>query len=599
MKGHLMPALPVELQPVFKTLEARAALSDHDISAAIAGVVDPRKKADEVVTDAMLAEAMAFDFCEDYQNAENGWGTYYGPQTIVPCEGGYREWPSIQTVSPKTLEYWGTRSTEAMHPVLKARYADLVWDLSPKVDGKRADIGCAHIAIDCYTQAIAGGLYQHRSEAVIYADRALTLAVALNDSARIATVRDAILNLDAPEASDDNGAGIAFDLLVGNKKVLLPAETLVKIIDSQERILAHGVENAEKEDGFPFSVDRAAERLSAHYRRQQKYVDLKRVAGLWARTKIAMARRVAPMLGAAWLRDVYTKLNDFGCPDEAETVAVVLRDLGKKSMDQMVQHTEKVEIPKKDVDDWTEGMLSGEVADVLMRIVREFIPDPDQIEEQLKELTKKAPLMSLLSISQVDADGRQVAKIGSVNDDLKGRVIQHMGQNLQFEGQFLHHLIHEFVARHKITAEMLLEEVSKSPLFEQSRKQVLKTGLEACLAGDHVVAAHVLIPQIEHALRLLAAGSGGTVYKPKRRYGGIQLKTLGDLLVDENVVRVLGDRVTLYFKVVFTDPRGWNLRNDLLHGIMNPDQLGWGSSERILHVILLLGSLRVDGDPGV
>jgi hypothetical protein len=62
---------------------------------------------------------------------------------------------------------------------------------------------------------------------------------------------------------------------------------------------------------------------------------------------------------------------------------------------------------------------------------------------------------------------------------------------------------------------------------------------------------------------------------------------------------VLGDRVTLYLKVVFTDPRGWNLRNDLLHGIMNPDQLGWGSSERILHVILLLGSLRVDGDPAV
>lgn len=586
-----MPALPVELQSVFERFDEKP-LARHDVSVAIRSVVDERRKAGEALGVELQAEAMAFDFCEDYQN--NHWGTYYGPQMIAPCEGGYTEWPSIQSVTPPTLHYWIQRSAEARHPVLKARYADLVWDLSFKINGKRASIACAHTAIDGYTKAIASSQYQHQGEAVTCAKRALALALTLGDKARIEAIRDAILALDAAQSPDNGGAGIAFDLLIGKKHLLLPADTSARIIGGEERALAHGVENAEKEEGFPFSVDRTAARLAAHYRSRQKYADVKRVGELWARAKIAMAKRAAPMLGAAWLRDVQAKLNEFGCTDEAEAVSLALRDLGKKSMEQMVEHTDRIEIPKKELDDWTDAMLAGELEDVLARLVNWFIPDPDEIEKEVRELATTAPLMSFLTMSQVDADGRQVAEIGSLNDDLEGRVIQHMGNNLRHWGPFLHHLVPQMLTRHKITAETLLEEVSKSPLFEKNRASIVRRGLVACLTGDHVVAAHILIPQIEHALRLLAVGTGGSAYKPNRRSAGIQLKTFGDLLSDEGAVRVLGERGTLYLRVLFTDPRGWNLRNDLLHGIINPDQLGWGSTERVLHVILLLGSLRAD-----
>jgi len=583
----------MELQPIFERIEQNPApLADYGVSAEINTVVEQRKSAGDAITIEMQAEAMAFDFCEDYEHDQTGWGTYYGPQTVVQREGRNVEWPSIQAVKPATLQYWQQRSEEAKHPVLKARYADLVWDLSPKVTSKRADIACVHTAIDSYAQAIAGGKYKDRNEAVTYADRALKLAVALHDETRIEAVRDAILTLDAAEAPDDEGGGIAFDLLVGNKKVLSSEQTLAKIISGQEHILSRSVQSAENEGGFPFSVDRTAERLAAYYRSGQKYDDVKRVGGLWARAKIAMANRAAPILGAEWLRDVFAKLKDFGCHHAAEAVSVVLRDLGKKLMGQMVEYTETIEIPKKEMDDSIDAILQGELADVLRRVVQTFVPDPDRIEKQVKELAKTTPLTSFLSISQVDADGRQVAQIGSIKDDLDGRVIRQMGQNLQFEAFFLRQLIKELVVRHSITSDNLIEEVSKSPLFEENRKATWRRGLEAYLAGDHLVAAHLLIPQIEHALRLLAVGAGGSAYKLNRRIGGIQLKTFGDLLIDRGVVRVLGGRTTAYLKVVFSDPRGLNLRNDLLHGIMDPQRLDWLATDRILHVILLLGSVR-------
>ena len=576
-----MSILPQELQSIFKRVEENAKpLSDVDVSAEINTYVDQQRKAGKPVTMEMQAEAMAFDFCEDYEDEKTGWG--------------YTEWPSIEAVTAGTLRYWEQRALETKHPALAARYADLVWDLSLRANGKRADVACARGAIDNYSNAIASGRYKHRNEAITFAGRALMLAVALNDKSRIEEVCNAILALDAAEAPEDDSAGIAFELLARNNKVLLSDETLSKILEGQEKSLARAVECAERDGEFPFSVDRTAEGLAAYYHSCQKYDDVRRVGGLWARAKISMAKRAGPMVGAAWLREVYAKLNDFGCSNEAEIVSLALRDLGKKSMDQMVEHTETIEIPRNEVDDWTNEMLSGELADVVRRVVVCFIPDPDKIQKQIKELEKTAPLMSFLSISQVDAEGRQVAEVGAVKDDLEGRVVYHMAQNLQFEAAFLRHLIKELVARHKVTSDMLIAEISKSPLIENGRRATWTRAFEASLAGDHVAAVHLFLPQIEHAVRLLAVGTGGSAYKPNRRYGGIQLKTLGDLLIDKGVLRVLGNKATTYLKVVLTDPRGWNLRNDLLHGITNPDQLGPWATDRLLHVALLLGSVRAN-----
>ena len=46
---------------------------------------------------AYLAEAIAFDFCENYPNGETGWGTYYGPMMVWSNDDG------TVSESPSTL----------------------------------------------------------------------------------------------------------------------------------------------------------------------------------------------------------------------------------------------------------------------------------------------------------------------------------------------------------------------------------------------------------------------------------------------------------------------------------------------------------------
>lgn len=108
-----------------------------------------------------------------------------------------------------------------------------------------------------------------------------------------------------------------------------------------------------------------------------------------------------------------------------------------------------------------------------------------------------------------------------------------------------------------------------------------------------VVAIHLLIPQIEEATRNLIELSGGVVLK-KNRGGGFQLKTFDDILRDEIITQVLGEDIQIYLRVLFTDQRGWNLRNDVCHGMSDISSFSYQSAERILHVLIILGAIATN-----
>lgn len=70
------------------------------------------------------------------------------------------------------------------------------------------------------------------------------------------------------------------------------------------------------------------------------------------------------------------------------------------------------------------------------------------------------------------------------------------------------------------------------------------------------------------------------------------LKTLDDLLREEAVTQSLGENVVHYFHVLFTDQRGWNIRNDVCHGITPVIAFSTQMTDRILHALLVLALLR-------
>jgi len=76
------------------------------------------------------------------------------------------------------------------------------------------------------------------------------------------------------------------------------------------------------------------------------------------------------------------------------------------------------------------------------------------------------------------------------------------------------------------------------------------------------------------------------------RKSGLVLKILDEILRDPVVEETFSTRVTKYMRTLFCDQRGWNVRNDVCHGITPPAGFNWMVAERLLHVLLLLGLVR-------
>lgn len=112
--------------------------------------------------------------------------------------------------------------------------------------------------------------------------------------------------------------------------------------------------------------------------------------------------------------------------------------------------------------------------------------------------------------------------------------------------------------------------VVNNPFVPRGREEIYARGLYAGLTGDFLVAAHLLIPQIEHSLRCLVKNRGKiTSWLDK----GIQDEYIMSVLFDKHeaeLKEILGEDIA--FELIGLLNRkgfGSNLRNLMAHGLMS------------------------------
>ena len=236
-------------------------------------------------------------------------------------------------------------------------------------------------------------------------------------------------------------------------------------------------------------------------------------------------------------------------------------------------------------------MTEGGLEEVFKRLTVQFLPRKDETISQMRDIAKTAVLSSLISKTVIDDDGRPLATIGPLEEDIDGNVIQHIAQDMSFSKFFLRSVIERLNERYNIDVEKILTYIYKSPIFNLEKKPILKAGLEAFLKNDHLVTIHLIVPQIEDTIRNFAQMLGRPIYKSHRQ-GGLLLRNFEELIRDEKVSEILGEDIVLYFRVLFTDQRGWNVRNSVCHGIAPMSEFNTAVADRVFHTLLLLGLIR-------
>jgi hypothetical protein len=584
------------IKAIKKTLSefenATEPFDEYSVSEAIRKLRDKDDKSEPPMD--WLAEYMAFGFYEDSSEQGSVWGTYFGPMMSARNQDGtVSEFPSIKRVTPEMLNYWSERAKQAKHPILKTRYAALVWEFSKHVTKKSADITMAHICIDNIIEMAKSLCHENECDVIQRMEYAVNLAISINDKTRLNKLRDAIIDFEDKVADDSKRGlwGFSFDTLLMNKKVQLSDGQTTKVVNTLEERLERVSDFDNKKSFDPFASESAATRLAQYYRRQNQPDDVKRVLLKYGNAFERASEGASSLLAIAWLQKVESVYRDFGLKDEADRILNVIRQRGPDVRKDMKPITVETEISREKMENYVNAMIDGELNAAMTRIAVHYIPKKDEAAQQLKDLAKEHPISFLFPTTIQDHNGRTIAHIGSLDKDLDGHVMRSITQDMQFSSIFLRNVLHKFREKFSVSSDSIVAELSKSPVFTKEKADIIKRGLDAYFDGDHLVAIHLLIPQIESAIRKLLELTGGTTYK-QGRSGGYFLKTFDEMLRDERIVLFMGEDVTFYLRILYTDPRGWNLRNDVCHGISLPKQFCVQVTDRIFHTLLLLGQVR-------
>lgn len=586
-------SVPASIQEVLRKAEQSDDLFDIEkIRAALSEVRGSLKDLSEGEHLGAWAEIAALSVMPSLRAAQP-WGTYYGPMfTMEAKDGRLHHGPDIPSANAAVVAYWSSRAKSTSHPILKARYADLVWDCGRLITGQKSDVEMAHIAIGAYLETLQNAKPDHLSFQI--AARACDLAIQINDAERVQCARATLLKLHRQGMAEHGTRWMAYDYLISRKQAGLTEDERESLISDLERTVAERSDTA----GPYFNhheVASAAERLIRQYTRLAKPDDIARVHAMWARGfEYSAKNSTSALLAAHEIRVSADHYRKAGLKPDEERLRLLLQDKLLASRSEMKTVGATINTPKEDVDKFLQGVVVEDPWQTLFNLAVAFIPNRNALQQEIRELADKTPLMSRIPLS-IMTDDRVTAKIGSVEEDPFGRLIHQTRLHFELSTRWLGWAVERATEKHNYAVEQYVAWINHSELYEDLN--LLHEGVRAWRDGDLVKAIHVLVPQIEHGLRSIVDKLAKPTTKPHPRAPGVSLAlNMGDILYDDDMpskLGAIGPNLFLYLQALYADPRGFNLRNEVAHGLLKSQEINSGVLLWVIHTLLVLGACKI------
>jgi lysyl-tRNA synthetase class 1 len=577
---------PTAIDEVVRRFDStQTPFSEFDVSRELNAARNSLKEPTEAENLGAWSETLAFALTPPAH--ENPWNTYFGPMASGTSKDGQKTYfPDVAGTPKEAVGHWSHRARTLSHPLLKARYGDLAWDMSQVIGQKKRDPEDARVAIDGYLASILMRAEPHeRFQAAI---RALDLASLISDPARVKNARDALMNLHREAVKADRGQWwFAVDRLIEDKKAVITDQERCELVADLEALIVRFTDQSKPEKFDPHSAQDAANRLIKHYRRTQQPDDVKRLHAIVARAFEHSASLGNAMLAAAFLQTAMDRYREAGMPDDSRRIRILMQTKIGEANAEMVPVGTEIKISFDNMEKFLDAVIGDNIGTSFARIAREFLLKRKGLEETIRKTSEQAPLMAHIP-QKIMADDFVAAKIGSVEDDPFGRLFHQAKFSFGFSGVWLHETFERLLEKHEVHPEHFVSWANRHCLFEDMA--LLLEGVRAWYQSDFAKTTHILIPQIEVALRSIADQAGLPVTKAHPKVAGTSVAIgMGDILYASTVTDVLGPDITLHLQALFADPRGLNLRNEMAHGLLGVSAFDGHLARLLIHCLLVLG----------
>lgn len=466
---------------------------------------------------------------------------------------------------------------------LRARLADLVW-----LKGKPRNAAFALKAIDAYISLpidtdtwIHGGrdcwpraISLARMLRAGAGDRLTQMEALVISAFNAATKTDGFLGLWLAELLKSNGLGRTLRADIARK-----LESLAHEFDGEgdlHRAREYFSAAADWQKAVPDEV-KAAEMTMA-------------VAEGWVKEAVARIASESPsnMVAASFYENAIQTYRMIPRSERAtyrvdERIAELrthLNDAGEKSLGEMgAVRTPGVDITQI-VENARKSVAGRSVQEALLAFAN--LHGGANVEEMRKsalERMRQHPLQSLFGATVMSRDGRVIAKrpamgLGAEPTEdgeiaIRAAMLQDYGilVGIVVQGD-IWPALEVLLLEHRLREADFVELASHSPIVPKDRSGLFGKGLFAGYDRDFVTALHLLIPQVEHMVRVHLKQAGAKTTNLDK--DGIEnengMSTLMDLPEAE---QVFGKDLAFELKSLFCDSFGPNLRNELAHGLLD------------------------------
>ncbi|MGB6409046.1 MAG: DUF4209 domain-containing protein [Planococcus donghaensis] len=540
-----------------------------------------------------VATAFVPDGSYDYE-----FDSYFKPLYIF----GDTIFPKLEDVSLEAIQYWITRAENTENVVLKARYADLVWNFSRFYKGEIENpFRFAIMAIESYLEIVEQRVIDQQLTINEYTIRALKLAKKLNLKEKIRDIQKVMISVESQINEDELIGlwGFSFDELILEKSTI-DDDQKTEIIDlihtRLERLITKSQSEELKEDYWE-AIEYGTKKLAKyHFLNGDNQTVVKLLDDLESVINNSKSQIFVKDYRYKRLYDLYQEVQ---ITSENGRLLLKIEEASKENLAMLQPISSAHSFSKDEIDQFANAFISENPKNDILHIASQFIPKIDEHEKRIAE--RKANGYGLLSQFFdpvfVNEDGMPKTRLDlSIKED---RVANEMISSIPVQAQLIGFVMPRLIESHDLTPEKFAEHLSDTSIHSKENFQFLVSGIKSYFNRDYIAMIHILIPYIEATLRNIIKEIGLSTYKPNKK-GGYDAILLGDILSIEQMKNdILGEDIHFYFKLVLNDARGLNLRNVVAHGLGAASMFNVVNANILIHILMILSLFKSDASPEV
>jgi lysyl-tRNA synthetase class 1 len=511
------------------------------------------------------------------------WDSFFAPK--MAAEEGRDEFPNLALLNSENVDEWAEVAESVEHPLLKARFADAVWELGRRLGSARKDrYRFGRIASESYLE-LAGRTGNNPLEIINASARNIRLAIKLGAGDLVDHGFEFLMQYaDSVEQAHVGLWSAPFDRLLGLNG--LSEEQRERILDRHTQRFSATVAG-----GDIFRMEVIGPSFAKYFHDRRQYQRAKEITFSYGEAILKSAASLNASLATHHIEGVLEAYRRVGLKEETDRVRLLLEEKGKGVIAEMKSQRFEIRLDLEAINTAIAEMIDvSNPLVALYRLANNCAPHPEKFEAEFEAATEGLLYHRLIPVSIIGDDGLTVTTIETYDQDKEGRLVMEFARDMNLKTTFFLSGLEEWKKKFELGGIPDTPSLFDSLLIPPDRVTLFREGLLAFEQEDYVKCIHVLVFQVENSLRELLRILGRPVSKSTD--DGNQPKNMNDVLYDPVVKDALDPKLWSFLKVLYTDNRGMNLRNLVAHGVAPAAAFNRVNASLVVQSVVFLALIR-------